>query len=158
MLTNDVDLLGRFRAKVVPTSGCVYWVGAISDDGYGRFTLPGNRCVRPHVFAWEFVNGPVPAGHVVLHACDEPLCVRLDHLSIGTQAQNLADMAARGRGAGPGRRGRGDTRGAHGRSLAIRAALRGGFDADALAAAIAAGDPDLNQLPLFTSTPRSNNP
>jgi hypothetical protein len=156
MLTNDAELVARFQTKVVPTGGCAFWIGAVSDDGYGRFTLPGNRCVRPHVFAWELVNGPVRAGQVVLHACDEPLCVRLDHLSIGTQRQNLADMSARGRGAGPGRRGRGDTRGAHGRSLAIRDALRDGFDPEALAAAIAAGDPDLNQLALFTITPRSN--
>ena len=149
-----IDLLARFDAKVVVTPRCHYWVGAISDDGYGRFTLPGNTCVRPHVWRWERACGPVPPGRVVLHSCDEPLCVRLDHLSVGTQSQNLADMAARGRGAGPGRRGRADTRGAHGRSLAIREALRGGYDPPTLAAALAAGDPDRNQLNLFTT--RSN--
>ena len=68
MLTNDAELVARFQTKVVPTGGCAFWVGAVSDDGYGRFTLPGNRCVRQHVFAWELVNGPVRARSCFTHA------------------------------------------------------------------------------------------
>jgi hypothetical protein len=53
--------------------------------------------VRAHRFAWIEANGPVPAGLHVLHTCDNPLCVRPSHLWLGTQAENLADMTAKGR-------------------------------------------------------------
>ncbi len=43
-----VDLSARFAAKVVCTLGCHFWVGAIADDGYGRFAVGGGRVVRAH--------------------------------------------------------------------------------------------------------------
>jgi hypothetical protein len=69
------------------------------------------------------------------------------HLRVGTQAENMAQMHARGRGR---RRhtARTDLRGPAGRARALRAALRGGWDPDALAAALAAGDSFAAQLAL----------
>jgi hypothetical protein len=85
---------------------------------------------------------------VLLHSCDETLCVALEHLSVGTQKVNQEQMSRRNRGAGPWHRGVADTRGAYGRALAIRKALAGGWDGDRLAAAKAAGDPHRDQLVL----------
>ena len=47
--------------------------------------------------AWERERGTIPDGMSVLHVCDEPLCVRMDHLFLGTQQENIDDMRAKGR-------------------------------------------------------------
>ncbi|MBA3891994.1 MAG: HNH endonuclease [Gemmatimonadaceae bacterium] len=103
----------RFWAKVqVPPEGddvsCWPWTAAVNAKGYGVFffgsRLDGSRrTVLAHRFAWELVNGPLPDGIVLLHSCDTPACVR--HGIPGTQADNVADMIAKGRNVlPPGRR------------------------------------------------------
>ena len=46
-----------------------------------------------------FRSAPVPAGKMVLHRCDNPICVRPDHLFLGDAASNAADRQQKGRGA-----------------------------------------------------------
>lgn len=46
------------------------------------------------------INGPIRDGLYVLHKCDNRLCVRVDHLFLGTQKENLADMRSKGRSRG----------------------------------------------------------
>lgn len=75
---------------------CVAWTGA-SARGYGYVSV-GGRMLRAHRRAWEQQYGPIPAGMVVMHRCDNPSCVNLDHLALGTQADNVADMLNKGRG------------------------------------------------------------
>jgi len=70
---------------------------------YGRIKVNG-KTVMTHRFAWELVNGPIPDGLHVLHHCDNPPCGQTDptdgypdgHLFIGTHAENMADMKAKG--------------------------------------------------------------
>jgi hypothetical protein len=154
-------LLQRWWTKVVRDprpGGCWYWTGAIADDGYGRFQAGvgvGSPTVAAHTWIWRVHHGRVPAGKNLLHSCDERSCVHyLEHLEPGSQAENLEQMVRRGRSL---RRQRStlDTRGPAGRSRAIAAALRGGWDEGALASALAAGDPQHNQLalPLQLPTP-----
>jgi hypothetical protein len=90
---NTEDDFWRFVEK---TDGCWQWIGHRSGRRYGGFKLGGKEH-RAHRLSWELHNGPVPTGLVVRHDCDNPLCVRPDHLRIGTQAQNIADMDNRGR-------------------------------------------------------------
>jgi hypothetical protein len=44
------------------------------------------------------LDGRDPGGMVVLHTCDNPQCVNPSHLRVGSQAENVADMHAKGRG------------------------------------------------------------
>jgi len=143
----------RFTAKVVPVpDGCAFWTGAIGEDGYGRFLVgraPQAGTVSAHRWLWVHLHGPLPAGVLLRHCCDETSCVRLAHLLPGDHQHNMSDMRARGRQGGPWHRGRADTRGPAGRGRAIRAALHAGYHPDRLAAAIRAGDPARDQLQLF---------
>ncbi len=90
----------RFWPLVERTPGCWLWTGARYPRGYGNFNVHGRG--RPaHRVAWELTHGPIPDGRLVCHACDNPGCVRPDHLFLGTQSDNMCDMAAKGRHAYP---------------------------------------------------------
>lgn len=86
----------RFDAQVVISDGCWEWQGARQAFGYGAFGARG-RNYSTHRWQWERYNGPIPTGMAVLHSCDNPPCVRPDHLAIGTQAANVRDKMAKGR-------------------------------------------------------------
>lgn len=87
----------RFWEKVDRTDGCWNWVAAISHGWYGSFCVEKGKTIVAHKFSWELANGPVPDGMKVCHSCDNPRCVRVDHLFLGTQAENLLDMSKKGR-------------------------------------------------------------
>lgn len=85
-----------FHAKVSHQSGCWIWQGAVSGTGYGQFSVAG-RTVKAHRFAYEEAFGPIPAGVLVCHRCDDPLCVKPSHLFLGSSADNSGDMVNKGR-------------------------------------------------------------
>ena len=83
----------RFWSKVEKTDTCWNWTGAKFNHGYGQFM----ERKLAHRVAWELANGPIPDGLCVLHRCDQPLCVRTDHLFLGTRADNNRDRSRKGR-------------------------------------------------------------
>ena len=90
----------RFWPKVEKTDGCWIWRGFRQKAGYGVTTVD-RRCWLTHRVAWTLCCGPIPDGLGVLHHCDNPPCVRPDHLFLGTNADNMADMNRKGRGVIP---------------------------------------------------------
>ena len=90
------DRAESFDARTRQEGDCLIWTGHRNGDGYGGFSVDG-RSVRAHRHAWERVNGPIPDGLIVRHKCDNPPCVRIEHLELGTVQDNTDDMIARGR-------------------------------------------------------------
>lgn len=113
----DVRLedMARFfrRVKNVGGDGCWEWIGAQQPGGYGNFWLHADgkrRYITAHRHFYELICGPLPSDVFVCHTCDNPACVRPDHLFAGTPLDNTQDMIAKGRKVDPWR----------GRTLCIR--------------------------------------
>lgn len=91
----------RFWEKVDKSGECWVWTGAIQSKGYGTFATGSTRAtlkvVLPHRYSWELHFGPIPDGLLILHACDNPPCVRPGHLMLGTYQANRVDCAHKGR-------------------------------------------------------------
>lgn len=94
-----LPLAERFWPKVSFGPGCWEWQGArhVKAGGYGTFGLDRRTMVRAHRMSYELAVGPIPAGMLVLHRCDNPPCVRPSHLFLGTPKDNTADMDRKGR-------------------------------------------------------------
>ncbi len=100
-----MDYGHRYWSKVdqrTSPAGCWLWMASRSADGYGAFWGgKGRGTVPAHHVAWELEHGPVPAGMMLLHSCDERACCNPTHLRVGTAAQNAADRDAKGRAGDP---------------------------------------------------------
>ena len=81
----------------VTESGCQIWIGGIGKPGYGALNVGNGKVRTAHSLAWENKNGAIPKGVCVLHRCDIRSCINPDHLFLGTRADNVADMDAKGR-------------------------------------------------------------
>lgn len=85
----------RFWSKVRYGSGCWEWQ-ATPSQAYGLFRHKG-KMRKAHRMAYELTHGPLEEGAILLHRCDNPRCVRPNHLQPGTYRDNLMDAIEKGR-------------------------------------------------------------
>jgi hypothetical protein len=88
----------RFWAKVNKDTGtdCYEWIGSLNYKGYGYLTVDGKR-MAAHRFSYLLNVGYIPFKMCILHSCDNPKCVNFDHLSVGTNADNIRDKVTKNR-------------------------------------------------------------
>lgn len=79
----------RHVAITVDVLDCWWWIGAIRNE-YGVFWFNG-RAEYAHRVSYTLYRGEIPHGSVVMHICDNPLCVNHLHLRTGTQSENVSD-------------------------------------------------------------------
>ena len=88
----------RFWEKVQKTDECWWWTGTKNNMGYGSFMRESPKKELAHRVSWFLAYGELPPAQArVLHTCDQPACVRPDHLYLGTMKDNTRDMMQRRR-------------------------------------------------------------
>jgi hypothetical protein len=95
MAKSDLARLLKYTKRNEAT-GCLEWTGAKDEKGRGNFKLKGKTVKAPRA-AWLLQKGEIPDGMMVCHECDNPRCIEIGHLFLGTQADNMADCAKKGR-------------------------------------------------------------
>ena len=96
------DDIRRFWEKVSvgADDACWPWRGSAGSNGYGRFSLR-RRMRSSHRVAVTLSHGPIPAGMVVMHLCDNPPCCNPKHLRVASPSENAKDPFIKGRRQGP---------------------------------------------------------
>lgn len=95
-ITNKDKLRFFDKVDIRENNCCWEWKSCRSSSGYGEFYINGKN-VSSHRFSYILSNGKIPSGLCVLHHCDNPGCVNPEHLFLGTQLDNMADMIKKGR-------------------------------------------------------------
>ena len=98
--SNHAAVIARLRRDSIRvSSGCMEWTKNIGNNGYGVVykTTDGIRTrMTTHRLAWTVFRGPIPEGKFICHTCDNKKCINIDHLYVGTAADNGRDFAERG--------------------------------------------------------------
>ncbi len=79
---------------------CVNYRGYINKNGYGQLNISVNgkwKSITAHRNKWIDVYGSIPEGMQVLHRCDNRKCININHLFLGTNADNVRDKISKGR-------------------------------------------------------------
>lgn len=99
-LEGEIELpeaaIQKFCSLVNKSDGC--WEWKLASHKYG-YLNSGGKSWRAHRFSYMLTSGKqIPDGMFICHKCDNPRCVRPDHLFLGTRTDNMRDMSAKRRG------------------------------------------------------------
>lgn len=99
---NNNDLNRFYKYVDLPNNkGCLNWLGALDSKGYSRFKFKLSKnnyaSLSGHRVIYEHYHGPILNNLIIRHCCDNPKCVNINHLLIGTHQDNMDDKVARGR-------------------------------------------------------------
>ncbi|MBV8666768.1 MAG: HNH endonuclease [Burkholderiaceae bacterium] len=92
------DVITRLLEKATWKDSCLVWRGGFARSGYGTFHF-GGKTQSTHRVSYMLHKGEIPDGMVVMHTCDNRLCINPEHLIIGTSKDNAVDMNIKGRNA-----------------------------------------------------------
>lgn len=98
--SRGLPLETRFWERVRKTERCWVWIASRAGRGYGFISVMQGRRQKwhyAHRLSYEWAYGPIPEGLFVCHHCDNPPCVRPDHLFLGTASDNQRDAQHKGR-------------------------------------------------------------
>ena len=98
-LTLSSKAISKFlsKVKVDSSTGCHNFMGSTNHFGYGQIMVD-RKLYLTHRLAWIIANGSVPEDMCVLHKCDNPQCINIEHLFLGTRVDNIEDMDSKNRG------------------------------------------------------------
>lgn len=88
--------MDRFWSKAEWQGDCLVWNAAHNVEGYGRFHYE-KKFWMAHRLAYQIKFGDIPNGMQVLHMCDNPPCINVNHLFLGDNADNVADKVSKER-------------------------------------------------------------
>jgi hypothetical protein len=99
------DPIKAFMRKILVDleTGCWEWQGALDAAGYGRahdheaYQNGVRQTMAAHRLAWRLFKGPIPAGMLACHRCDNPRCANPEHVFLGTYQDNNRDISEKGR-------------------------------------------------------------
>jgi len=92
-----MNLTERLYSKCIKTNNCWIWTGATS-SGYGTIRDENQKNDGAHRISWRLHNNQeIPTGMVIMHKCDNKLCINPDHLELGTVKNNIQDMINKNR-------------------------------------------------------------
>lgn len=94
-----MDKQDIYKYVEIDASGCWNWTRAKDRKGYGVLNIPYR--IYAHRLSYELSTGQSARGKSVCHRCDNPACINPEHLWLGSHAENMADMKAKGRNANP---------------------------------------------------------
>lgn len=104
---SDAEYLAKMKSRcLINERGCWVWQGFVQKSrgmehlwpeyGYGEMAYRGGK-KRVHRLAWSLTRGPIPAGMVAMHTCDNTRCCNPDHVKLGTPKENSRDASIKGR-------------------------------------------------------------
>lgn len=85
-----------FLSRLKPNGDCLIYDKGIKNNKYGVFHINGQK-IKAHRVSWIINFGEIPKGMFICHKCDNPSCVKSDHLFLGTPKDNAVDMAKKNR-------------------------------------------------------------
>lgn len=87
----------RFLFYVKKTDSCWLWIGTKNKRGYGKICFRSNKSSPTHRVSYVLFKGEIAENMLVCHSCDNPSCVRPDHLWLGTAQDNKIDQRLKDR-------------------------------------------------------------